>query len=75
MRGTMLLEEPPEFELRGGLFYITDRMGDVTIRRAMRPHVFFATIAGAVEQSRKYRSAEIVSLPLHAASASGSPSK
>lgn len=37
---TILLETPPEFEIREGLVYITDVIGGLVIRRVMRPHTF-----------------------------------
>ncbi len=62
----VLMEEPPEIEFVGGLFYVTDEAGV----RAYRPATFFKGIARAVEQSRKYRAngAEVVQLRDHAAS-------
>jgi hypothetical protein len=70
-------EEPIEFEYRGGMFYLSDPA--LGFSRAMRPSVFFATIAKAVECSRDHRpwdrpSAEIIDFAAHAA-ASGKPSK
>jgi hypothetical protein len=56
------IEEPPEFELRGGLFHITQKIGDQTFERVMRPSVFMVALRRAAEAARKHRfaSAEIV---------------
>ena len=73
-----LVEEPPEFEFRGGLFYVSDpRIGIV---RAYRPNTYFATLAAMAACARKYRTSGAQVIPiapraLHAASASGNPSK
>ena len=69
----VLVEEPPKFEFKNGLFYVTcERSG---IHRAYRPSTYFQTIANMVAESRKYRIASAEVVQLHAASASGSPSK
>ncbi len=67
----ILIEEPPEIQFRNGLFYVTCESGC----RAYRPATFFAAISHAVEQSRGYRFKRAEVVQLHAASASGSPSK
>jgi hypothetical protein len=67
----ILVEEPPEIEFSKGMFYVRDASGC----RAYRPATFFAAIATAVEESRGYRFKGAEVIPLHAASASGSPSK
>jgi len=41
---TILLEEPPEVEFNGGLFYVTDRIGGLVIRRCMRPNTFLKLV-------------------------------
>jgi hypothetical protein len=73
----VLVEEPPEFEFRNGLFYVCCPLTGVC--RAYRPHTFFKTIAKMVEVGRSYRMASAEVVPLfaehQAASASGSPSK
>lgn len=74
---TLLVEEAPEIEFRGGLFYLTVKAGDETIALACRPSVFFQGLAAAATAARgcKFGGAEVISLADHAASASGSPSK
>ena len=47
----VLIEEPPEFEFRNGLFYIVDDAG----ARALRPHIFlhsFRRAARAIQDGR-----------------------
>jgi hypothetical protein len=34
------VEEPPEIELRDGLFYLTTVIGNYRFERVMRPHTF-----------------------------------
>lgn len=41
---TILLEEVPSVECVDGLFYITDRIGGLVIRRCLRPHTFLALV-------------------------------
>ena len=48
-----LVEEPPEFVFRGGMFYATDPGSGLV--RAFRPNTFFATLAGAAKAAREYR--------------------
>lgn len=73
----MFVDEPPEFSYEDGLFHIRQRVSDeIVIERVMRPSVFFASIAAAVEVARKHRPRGVFSLvPDHAASDSGKPSK
>jgi hypothetical protein len=61
----VLLEEAPDIELRGGLYYVTDHIGDGTIVRVMRPNVFFRLFARAGEAARlhKFAGAEIIDFP------------
>lgn len=71
----IICEQPVEFVYRDGLFYCTGPLGT----KAMRPSVYFATIAAAVECSREHRPwarpvAEVVSLADHQA-ATGKSSK
>lgn len=51
-----LIEEAPEVELRGGLYYVTDRLEGQTIIRIFRPNTFLKTFARFGEQARAYRS-------------------
>jgi hypothetical protein len=63
---TILLEQPPDVTYEDGLFYITDTIGSLTIRRCMRRAAFLTSIANFVELARQHgRSGEVV--PLHAA--------
>lgn len=39
-KASYLIEEPPEFELRDGLFYVRQTIGDETYERVMRPSTF-----------------------------------
>jgi hypothetical protein len=68
------IDQPPTFEFRNGLFHICQTVGNYRFERVMPPHVFMATVKAAVEAARLYRRADNV-VPLHAASASGKPSK
>ena len=63
---TILLEEPPEIEFNEGIVYFTDRLGDQTIRRAMRRSVAIKTFALFAERLRVDRlgtTAEIIQFP------------
>lgn len=69
----MLVEEPPVFEFRGGLFYVTDPKAGIC--RAYRPHTYFATLAAMAKCAREYRVSGAQVIPfkadppeLHAAS-------
>jgi hypothetical protein len=42
---TILLEQPPDIEEIDGLFYFTDKVGGLTIRRVMRPSAFLRSLA------------------------------
>jgi hypothetical protein len=60
--GAVLVEESPEFEFVGGLFYAHHADGIV---RVYRPNTFFAMVAAAASESRKFKSggAEIIPFP------------
>lgn len=60
-----IIEEAPEVQLRGGLFYVVDRTEGVVIVRVFRPSTFFKTIATFAEESRNYRvaGAEVIPFP------------
>lgn len=62
---TVLIEEAPDIEFRGGLFYVIDTVGEKQLVRAMRPNVFFRLFAKAGEAARqhKFGSAEIILFP------------
>lgn len=72
-RAPILIEDAPDYEFKNGLFYVRLPAADTIL--AYRPCVFFEAIAAAVEESRQYRTAGAEIINLHAASASGSPSK
>lgn len=57
--------EPPTFEFRGGMFFITHQIGGEMVERAMSPHVFMRTVRRANEALKAYQSAEVVRLPAH----------
>lgn len=60
----LLVERPPDFEFRGGLFYVTDPA--TGIFRAYRPATFFAAFAAMAEVAREFRgehTAEIIEFP------------
>lgn len=59
----VLVEEPPAFDFRGGMFFVFDRK--TGIHRAYPPSVFFRTFAAMGEAARKYRieGAEIIQFP------------
>jgi hypothetical protein len=69
-----LVEEPPVFEFRGGLFYVTCPL--MVVSRVYRPNTYFATLAAMAACAREYRlsGAEVVPFrrdgppELHAAS-------
>lgn len=58
-----IIEEAPEIVLKGGLYYVTDRLetGAIIIR-IFRPNTFFKTFAKYAEESRAFRhsGAEVV---------------
>ena len=58
----VFIEEAPEIELRGGLYYVTDLVGDGKIVRVMRPSVFFQLFARAGDAAKQHRfgGAEII---------------
>jgi hypothetical protein len=49
---SMLVEDVPEFEFRGGLFYVMAPGGEP---RAYRPNTFFAAVAAAATAARQFR--------------------
>lgn len=62
----VLVEEPPEFEFKDGLFWVCDCQG----RRVMLPAVFFRSFHGAARALQAYHTrsgAEIVEFPKIAA--------
>jgi hypothetical protein len=69
-----LVEEPPQFEYRDGMFYATTFDGYC---RCFRPITFFQMLAQAAQVAREYRvvSGEVVDFAAHAAAVSGRPSK
>ena len=61
----VLIEQAPEIELRGGLYYVTDLVGDGKIVRVMRPSVFFQLFARAGQAAKLHRfsGAEVIAFP------------
>lgn len=60
---TFVIEDAPEIELRGGLFYVTDRNEGVVIVRVFRPHTFYKTFARYSEVARSQRLGEVIPFP------------
>lgn len=63
---TILLEDPPKFEIRDGLVYITDVVGGLTIRRVMRPAAFEKSMrvaANIIADWRRNRADTVVKFP------------
>jgi hypothetical protein len=58
-----LIEEPPEFEFRNGIFYVVWNDGD---RKAYRPSTFFATLAAMAQAAREYRVGGAEVIPIKA---------
>jgi hypothetical protein len=59
----ILVEEPPEWDFRGGFFVVScPRTG---VCRAYPPGLFFKTLAGMAEIARQYRfgEGEVVAFP------------
>lgn len=56
------VEEAPEFDYRGGLFHITQQIGNETFERVMSPHIFMVALRKAAEVAKKHRfgSAEVI---------------
>lgn len=55
----IFVEEPPEFEYRGGLFYIRQRISeDRVLERVMRPHVMFRAFQFAAQAIQDYHAVE-----------------
>lgn len=46
---TILLETPPDVTYEGGLFYITDTIGSLVIRRCFRPRTFIQLVKNGQE--------------------------
>jgi hypothetical protein len=59
------IEEPPEVDYRGGLFYATYKIGDGSFTVCFRPSTMFAGIAAAAFKARSHRfeGAEIIKFP------------
>lgn len=53
---TILLEEPPEIEFIDGLFYVTDRVGNLVIRRCLRPSTFLKGVRRGMEAAKCFSS-------------------
>lgn len=52
----VLLEEPPEFEFKGGLVYVIDRRDGVVVgARAFRAHQFFEGFKRAADACQDWR--------------------
>lgn len=50
---TYIIEQAPEVVLKGGLYYVTDRLDTgARIVRIFRPNTFFQTTASYIEQSK-----------------------
>lgn len=60
--GRYFIEEAPEFAYKGGLFFVTQHIGNRTLERVMSPHVFMLGLRRAAECARKHRfaSADII---------------
>ena len=74
------VDEIPDIIYEDGLFHIVQTVGNYRFERVMRPAIFFATIAKAVEVSRQHRlRSNVVSIVPrhddHAASDVGSAAK
>lgn len=54
MDATILLEQPSDIEEIDGLFYVTDRVGTLIIRRCFRPSTFFKGQRRADEVARAF---------------------
>jgi hypothetical protein len=52
---TILLEQPPDIEIRAGLVYVTDRVGSVTIRRCFRVSTFVRLVRSGSEAVAKWQ--------------------
>lgn len=63
---TILLERPPEIEIKDGIVYITDQVGSLTIRRCLRPRTFAMLVALGSETLAKWRLEQMDKIvPLH----------
>jgi hypothetical protein len=56
---TILLEQAPEIEEIDGLFFITDRIGNLVIRRCFRPSTFHMLVRLGQEQLAKWQFAQL----------------
>jgi hypothetical protein len=65
----ILVEEPPEWEFRGGMFVVCCQRTGVC--RAYPPRLFFAVLANMAEIAREYRfgEGEVVAFPRREAAA------
>ena len=63
--GPVIVDEAPEFEYRGGMFYATIKVGEDEICLCFRPSTFFQGIADAACETRKARliGAKVVQFP------------
>jgi hypothetical protein len=73
LEAVFYVREAPEFEFHDGMFHVRQTIGGYRFERVMPPRVFLQSIARAVEVAKQYRRGNVVQL--HAASASGKPSK
>jgi hypothetical protein len=51
---TILLEQAPEIEEIDGLFFITDRIGGLVIRRCFRPSTFHMLVQAGQRAAREF---------------------
>jgi hypothetical protein len=65
---TILVERPPDIEIIGGLVYVTDRIGSLTIRRCFRPHTFMLLVRAGKRVADEFfasESGKVFRLPRH----------
>ena len=59
---TIFIEQPPEIEFREGLFFVTDRIGELVIRRCFTPHTFMKMVRRGQKAAAEFHSASVVRL-------------
>lgn len=55
LEAVFYVEEPPEIELRGGMFHVSQIIGGMRFERVMLPHVFAVSIWRAEQALALFR--------------------
>lgn len=66
MGAVFVCDDASAIEFKDGLFYLTDKCGNVEIRRAMRPHTFCNCARRAMRLVEEFEQRQtVVEFPFH----------